>query len=530
MDKKNILRFCQGDFAVIKKHFQAAGNKESQVFALFSQAVSRRCNIYICNKLIIPDANELRNQTSASVEPSKRLQAIAYGLAYETGSSVGDLHTHPFTKNPHFSSVDDHHGQKNAKYLAQYLPDEASMIMVVFGKDLKDFECRVWDRERSFFEPVDRLEILGSPIQILEAKTQLNIIGEDPYARHRIIPGWEQGRLEALKVFIAGLGGNGSLIWQHLVGLGIGRNSGWLRACDPDVLEPSNLPRIPYAYPKDIGRSKAAIANSYAHRKSPGIRAFCYQESLENDKMQRIVAEANVIIGAVDNDGARKIFNRLSTRYMIPLLDIRSEIIPDESSYEAVGQVQIVIPGRTGCLMCTGTVDPSEAALDLLSEDQQQARSNIGYVRGTSETPTPSVIHVNGVASDLGTSQLLRLVFDEELCGKEFLHYDRQKCQLVPASVPSNPDCPVCGTKGYLGAGDEVYRVKSPDKYRRGKSFLLLNDEVVEESTEHGTELDSKQSRLSSDSIKDSKLITGCEETDDREKKNGKRKNKKPAN
>jgi molybdopterin/thiamine biosynthesis adenylyltransferase len=516
MDRKNVIRFCQGDFGVIAEHFQAAGKKESQVFALCSRATSRRCNIYICNRLIIPDANELRNQTSASVEPSKRLQAIVYGLAYETGSSIGDLHSHPFTDSPHFSSIDDHHGRKNARYLAEYLPDGATMIMVVFGKDLKEFECRVWDRERSCFEPAERLEILGSPTQILEAKPQLDILAEDPYARLRIIPGWQQGRLEALKVFVAGLGGNGSLSWQDLVALGVGRNSGWLKGCDPDVLEASNVPRIPFARPKDIGRSKAAIASSYAHRKSPGIKAFCYQESLESDKMQRIAAEANVIVGCVDRDGPRKIYNRLAVRYLIPLVDIRSEIIPAESSYEAVGQVQIVIPGRTGCLMCSGMIDPSEAALDLLTEDQRQARANMGYVRGTGETPTPSVMHLNGVTSHLATSQFLRLVFGEEIGGKEFLHYDRQKCQLVAASVPSNSNCPVCGLKGYVGSGDELPGVEPPDKESQGQSSLLLDGVVIEEPSRHGTELDSKEPRRSPERRHNSKHTSDRERADDR--------------
>ena len=517
MDRKNVIRLCQGDFGVMKEHFQAAGKKESQVFALCSRATSERCNIYICNRLIIPDADELRNQTSASVEPSRRLQAIAYGLAYETGSCCLDAHDHPFTDSPHFSSIDDHHGRENARYLAQYLPERATTIMLVFGKDLKDFECRVWDRASSCFEPAERLEILGSPIQILEAKPQLNIPGEDPYARHRIIPGWEQGRLEALKVFIAGLGGNGSLVWQDLVGLGVGRNSGWLKGCDPDVLEASNLPRIPYACPRDVGRSKAAIASSYAHRKSPGIKAFCYQAGLESDTMQRIAAEANVIIGAVDNDGGRKILNRLSVRNMIPLVDIRSEIIPAESSYEAVGQVQIVIPGKTGCLMCSGMIDLSEAALDLLTEDQRQARAAMGYVRGTGETPTPSVIHLNGVASNLGTSQFLRLVFGEGLGGREFLHYDRQKCQLVAASVPSNLDCPVCGLKGYVGCGDELPAVEPPEKESQGQSSLILDGVVIEEPSKHGGELDSKKPRRSPERRHNSKHTSDRERAADRE-------------
>jgi hypothetical protein len=158
----------------------------------------------------------------------------------------------------------------------------------------------------------------------------------------------------------------------------------------------------------------------------------------------------------VDNAGARKVLNSLSARYLVPLLDLGVEIIPNEGGYEAVGQVRAVIPGRSGCLFCTGDIDPSEAALDLLSEEERRERAQRGYVRGTDLTPVPSVLHLNGVVSHLAVSQFLRLVFGESLEGKEFLHYDRQECSLLGVRVAPNPECPVCGNLGYLGAGDEV--------------------------------------------------------------------------
>ena len=85
--------------------------------------------------------------------------------------------------------------------------------------------------------------------------------------------------------------------------------------------------------------------------------------------MQDLIKEANIIIGAIDNDGARLILNGLAARYMIPYLDLGTEIIPDGSKYEAIGQVQTFIPGKTGCLVCSGAIDPSEEALDTMSEE-----------------------------------------------------------------------------------------------------------------------------------------------------------------
>ena len=475
MCRRRIMRFSGHDFTALKDHGKAAGEKESQAFVLFSRASGQECEILIANTLVLPDGREMKKQTRAAVETDMKLQTIACGLAYDKGLVFGDAHTHPFQKIPSFSSIDDHNGEKNARGLSKYFDGDITTVMLVFGSDFEHFEGRVWDRSTSAFVKVDRLEILGAPIRILETKAEETVVQHDPYPRHRIIPGWEQGRLGKLKVLVVGLGGNGSLMWMSLLALGVGAGSGWLRSCDHDVLEASNLPRIPYASASDVGKPKAKVAKAYARRKAPNTETVCYQSGIDDLEMQSIAKEANVIIASVDNDGARKTCNQLASRYVVPLVDIATEIIPQEGGHEAIGQVRVVVPGRTGCLMCSDTIDPAEAALDQISDQVRGEHAKLGYVRGTDETPTPSVIHLNGTASNLGISQFLRLVFDEELKGKEFLHYDRQNCQLIAASVPLNKDCPVCGERGYLAAGDERPVIARPDEIA-GKNLTVTSN------------------------------------------------------
>jgi len=71
------------------------------------------------------------------------------------------------------------------------------------------------------------------------------------------------GRLAGLKKkkpgLIVGVGGYGAWVVQLAAALGIGRK-GWLYFCDPDLLELSNLPRIPYANEHDVGRPKTEVA------------------------------------------------------------------------------------------------------------------------------------------------------------------------------------------------------------------------------------------------------------------------------
>ncbi len=454
--KNNTIRFTTEDFNVLTNHLAKSGEDESFVFSLFSKSQSEDCTIYICKQLLLPDDNELKNQSRVSIEPDQKYQAIAYGLAYDQGLSIIDTHTHPFSSDAHFSGIDDSYGIANAEYIAKNFPEKTTMGMIVFGKGFDNFEARIWNREKGKFEPVNRIEVLGSPTNILTVNKRTTPIKiDDLYARHRIIPGWKQGLLENLKVFVCGLGGNGALIFDSLLALGIGGRDGWIKACDPDILEASNLPRIPYAYPKEVGIAKAKIAQLHADNRTPGLNVTCYGENIENEKMQNLIKEANIIIGAIDNDGARLILNGLAARYVIPYLDLGTEIIPDGAKYEAIGQVQTFIPGKTGCLVCSGAIDPSEAALDAMSEEDNAQYEQAGYVRGTNETPTPSVLHLNGVTSHLAISQLIRLIFDDGHKGKEYLHYNSQDAKMFTAAVAQNDACPVCGIQGYLGAGDE---------------------------------------------------------------------------
>jgi molybdopterin/thiamine biosynthesis adenylyltransferase len=457
---KNIIRFSTEDYKVMKKHLASAGKDESFIYGIFSKAKGEECIIYICSRLIIPDKNQLENQSSVSIVPSRKYQSIAYGMGYELGMSVIDIHTHPFTTNAKFSGTDNYHGTKNAMYITENFPESSTMGMIVFGKGFDNFEAHIWNKENKCFEPVNRIEVLGTPTTILINSNAKPVKTEDnSYARHKIIPGWKQGLLEDLKVFVCGLGGNGALIFDSLLSLGIGKNNGWIKACDPDVLEESNLPRIPYAYPLEVGKPKAEIAQVHAKYKAPDNDTHCYQAGIEDANIQQFLKEANIIFGAVDNDGARIILNSLAARYTIPYIDLGTEIIPENSSYEAIGQVHAFIPGKTACLICTGAINPSEAALDSMSKKGNAEYERAGYIRGTNETPTPSVLHLNGVISHLAISQLLKMIFNDCFNGNDYLHYNRQKSTLFGASSIRDDLCPVCGLQGYVGDGDETEEI-----------------------------------------------------------------------
>src|SRR6516162_3801638 len=78
----------------------------------------------------------------------------------------------------------------------------------------------------------------------------------DRYARHRLIPWWDQELLSLSKVLVVGAGALGNEVLKDLALLGVGH----IMVVDFDVVELSNLSRSVLFSDSDIGRPKAQAA------------------------------------------------------------------------------------------------------------------------------------------------------------------------------------------------------------------------------------------------------------------------------
>ena len=273
---------------------------------------------------------------------------------------------------------------------------------------------------------------------------QVTQVKNEKYSRHQLIPGWNQNLLPDLNLAVIGAGGIGSLIIQNLACLGVGERRGFLSIIDPDVIEKSNLPRIPYAMEQDVGQPKVKTALKYILSKNPRIKVIAMQKSIQDEKAQNLLKQAHCILGAVDSEGARKILSEISHHCLIPYIDTGSEIFPMQDSYDALGQVRVMLP-RRGCLFCIDGIDSSRAARDLTPKEILQEQERAGYVHGTSKSPAPSVIHLNGVIANLAISQFIKLIFGENLESQKMIIYNQQKMSLLSASFKRDDNCPLCG-------------------------------------------------------------------------------------
>jgi hypothetical protein len=149
-----------------------------------------------------------------------------------------------------------------------------------------------------------------------------------------------------------------------------------------------------------------------------------------------------LILGCVDNDGARVILAELAAAYLIPYLDlgVGIERLRDASSAASGGCVAFYIPGGP-CICCADELDLEEAAEDLESEALQQIRIMRGYARD--RAVEPSLMPLNTATVGLGMKEVLAYLAGYRPV-RSFFRYDALVGAIVQSRVGVNDDCPVC--------------------------------------------------------------------------------------
>ena len=158
------------------------------------------------------------------------------------------------------------------------------------------------------------------------------------YHRQMMLPqiGEEgQKKLQRSRIFLAGLGGLGSISAYYLAAAGVGQ----LRAVDKDRVELGNLNRQLLHFTGDIGGSKAESAKRKLQSLNPNCRVEVLHAALSEDNGDLLVGDAHLIVDGTDNLETRKVLNRISLKKRIPfvfggvdgLTGMATTFIPDET-------------------------------------------------------------------------------------------------------------------------------------------------------------------------------------------------------
>ncbi|HTY64412.1 MAG TPA: HesA/MoeB/ThiF family protein [Acidobacteriota bacterium] len=237
------------------------------------------------------------------------------------------------------------------------------------------------------------------------------------YTRQIMIPeiGQEgQQKIKNAKVFVAGVGGLGSISAYYLTAAGVGH----LTIVDRDKVECSNLNRQIIHWTDNIGEWKVQSGMRKLGSLNPHTTIQAIQAEIIEDNCRELVGDCSIIVDAMDNMKGRRVLNATAIKMGIPYVY--------GGVYQLDGLATVVIPGKTACLECI-----------FPSHDTEVASGPPGILG-----PVP------GLISCIQSIETLKLILGLEgnLTGRLlcFCGYDMTFKEF---KINKDPSCPVCGTK-----------------------------------------------------------------------------------
>jgi molybdopterin/thiamine biosynthesis adenylyltransferase len=353
------------------------------------------------------------------------------------GSGLVEVHTHPGSRHRvRFSSFDEEELPRFARYVQHKLRG-LPFGALVLGEE--GYAGKGWDVSGK--EGALHLRVIGQAADVPPWLHDGSARGATSTARFdrqvRALGPTGQARTRALRVGIVGLGGTGSQVAQLLAHLGI-RD---LVLVEDDRVEESNLPRLAGATWLDarLRRRKTAVSTRVVRRLAPQAR-IARTGPVRSPRSLAELRYVDLIVGCVDNDGARLVLAELAAAHHIPYLDIGVGIENDADTLAIGGRIAFYLPGGP-CIACADNLDFDEAAEDLESEAARRIRIERGYAR--ERDVEPSLMPLNTVL--VGAAMIELLAFATGIRPvTPFLRYDALTAQMIRQNVERDGQCPIC--------------------------------------------------------------------------------------
>ncbi len=307
-------------------------------------------------------------------------------------------------------------------------------------KQLKDAVCT-----RLGIEPeLTKLLLQGkslsekTPLRKIRDATE-PIIVDYFWARHLILWGAEgQNRLRSSSVLIAGAGAIGNEVAKNLAMIGVGK----LFIVDRDVVELSNISRMIFFEPGDVGKNKAEVLAKKLHGKYTFVEAIAFRGDLEKMPL-KLYLDSDVIVCGLDNVLSRIYLSQISRSYSIPLVD------GGITGLDA--RVHVYLPPNDACPICI--FPPNQYSKIVGLRNPCDAPVDQGAVPSftTSISLVSSILAQETIKLILGLKQYKADAKWPEKTGtplRQVLFVDLKNNRFTQMELKKTEKCYVCGTEG----------------------------------------------------------------------------------
>jgi molybdopterin/thiamine biosynthesis adenylyltransferase/proteasome lid subunit RPN8/RPN11 len=218
----------------------------------------------------------------------------------------------------------------------------------------------------------------------------------------RAFGGEVQAVLRALRIGVVGCGGTGSAVTEQLARLGVGG----LYLVDPDTIEDTNRTRVYGSRPDVVGRPKAEVLAEHVASIAPEVRVEFEAGTITDVTIARATTTCDLLFGCTDDQAGRMIMARLSSYYLLPVIDCGVLLSSDHGQLLGIdGRVTVMASGYP-CLLCRGRIDIARAMAEQLSPEERARRAAEGYAPELGGIE-PAVVAYTSLVASLAVAELL---------------------------------------------------------------------------------------------------------------------------
>jgi len=456
----NSIIISEPDIEKLNKHLLQNPNQENMAVLFCGYSWFKdELKLLVKDVWLIKDS-DLEIHSMTGLEFKEEMYRKILLKCEATKTSVIISHSHPFAENAWFSCIDNINDTEHAKFLKEHLPNSHYGNMVVAQKD---FKARIFNKEKEIFEDVQEIKIFGRPQTAsctAENKPELN-------RNYRAFGKKGQAVISESNVAIIGLGGLGWQIAPMLVGIGV-KN---LLLVDYDIIEFTNLNRLPFAPFSEIDKPKVKILSKLLRKMNPYVNVLYEVASVFDNRVIKQLKEYDILIGALDSERARSYLNNFAVRYFKYYLDAGSGILQENKKVKhADGQVNVIVPGISPCLACNHTLDWKMILYEGMDKKEQDIEVERSYIQGVSE-PAPAVVSINSNMAAALVNEFMALTTGLKK-PNYYTYFDfmNDKNMMFSVDVKKNDNCIICSKEALLGYGDVLKKSKKPDKL---PSFII---------------------------------------------------------
>jgi len=245
---------------------------------------------------------------------------------------------------------------------------------------------------------------------------------EDRYSRFRLIPWWDQTKLQAARVLVIGAGALGNEILKNLVLLGFER----IVVVDLDKIEESNLSRTILYRSSDVGSFKADVAARSVKALAPEAKVKALVANVVQDCGLGLFAWSDVIIAGLDNREARLWINRCAWKMNKPWIDGAIEGIN--------GVARVFVAGSAPCYECT----LGETDWKLL---EQRMSCNLLLREANTEGKVATTPTISSVIAGIEVQEAVKLLHGMPTLASSGFVFEGLNHTSYKVDYTANPDC-----------------------------------------------------------------------------------------